>query len=72
MDEKLGWKFWGTLAAMIVGGAIVLLIVLLILGHVFYAWGFFGGLLVFAAILLGVAWIYDRRQVAEYEKLEQL
>ena len=33
-----------------------------------YAWGVFGALMVFVAILLLVAWFYDRRQVERYEE----
>ena len=67
-DEKLGLRFWGWLAGVLVLGAIGLLVLFLILGHAFYAWGFFGGFIAVAAILLGIAWVYDRRQAHLYEE----
>jgi hypothetical protein len=33
-----------------------------LLGTAWYAWGFFGTLILFGGILLIWAWIYDRRQ----------
>ena len=55
-DSGLGFSFWAAL------------ILLLILTRAAYAWGFFGALMVFVAILLLVAWFYDRRQIERYEE----
>jgi hypothetical protein len=65
-EEGLGFKFWLWLAGVLILGGIGLFILFLVLGHVFYAWGLFGGFLVLAAVLLLIAWIYDRRQAKQY------
>lgn len=67
MDDSLGWKFWlwclGVALAIGLGGMILFLII----GGAWYAWGAFGTLLVLSAILLAFGWIYDRRQQRKYE-----
>jgi hypothetical protein len=66
-DEGPGFKFWASLFGVVIVGAIVALIVLLLLTRAVYAWGVFGVLIFVSLLLLGVAWIYDRRQVKRYE-----
>jgi hypothetical protein len=70
MEDGLGFKFWAGLAGFTLALGIVLLIVFLIFTRAFYAWGAFGTLVVIAVLLLGVAWIYDKRQQREAEKWE--
>jgi len=67
-DSGLGFKFWAKLGGAVVAIGIAALILLLILTRAAYAWGFFGALMVFVAILLLVAWFYDRRQIERYEE----
>jgi hypothetical protein len=67
-DSGLGFSFWAKLAGVVVAIGIAALILLLILTRAAYAWGFFGALMVFVAILLLVAWFYDRRQIERYEE----
>jgi hypothetical protein len=66
--EGLGFRFWGRMAGLMILLAVGLLIIFLILNRAFYAWGAFGALLFVAAVLLGIAWFYDRRQVARYDE----
>lgn len=66
-SEGLGGKFWlwvvGVCLAIGIGG---ILLFLLVTGA-WYRWGFLGAMIFFGAILLGAAWIYDRRQARRYE-----
>ena len=68
--EELGFRFYAWLAAVIVGGALVLLIVLLLFSKAIYAFGFLGAFLVLAAVLLLVGWIFDRREQRKYAEAE--
>ena len=61
-DGSLGPKFWLGLMGMILGGVIAAVLLFVIFGAAWYAWGFFGTLILFGGILLIWAWIYDRRQ----------
>jgi heme A synthase len=69
--EELGFRFYAWLAAVIVGGALVLLIVLLLFSKAIYAFGFLGAFLVLAAVLLLVGWIFDRREQRKYAEEEE-
>ena len=66
-DEGPGFKFWASLFGVVIVGSIVALILMLIFTRAVYAWGVFGVLIAFSILLLGVAWIYDRRQAKRYE-----
>lgn len=66
MEEKLGFKFFVWLAAVVIGGGIALLIILLLFSRAVYAWGFLGAFLVLAAILLLIGWLFDRREARRY------
>ncbi|HKG44461.1 MAG TPA: hypothetical protein VKB10_09500 [Gaiellaceae bacterium] len=61
MDD-LGWKFWlwviGVSLAIGIGG----MLLFLIFGAVWYAWGFFGALIFFAAVALTWGWFHDRSE----------
>jgi len=59
--EGLGFKFWGGLVGAIVLIGVVGAILFLIFARLAYTLGFLGCLIVFAAVLIGIAWIYDRR-----------
>jgi hypothetical protein len=67
-DSGLGFSFWAKFAGVVVVFGIAALVLLLILTRAVYAWGFFGAMLFFVAILLLVAWFYDRRQIERYEE----
>jgi hypothetical protein len=66
MEEKLGFKFFVWLAAVVIGGGIALLIILLLFSRAVYAWGFLGAFIVLAAVLLLIGWLYDRREARRY------
>jgi hypothetical protein len=57
----LGFSFWLKTAGVIVLVGIACLVFFLLLDVAWAAWGGFGALLAVGAVLLLVAWIYDRR-----------
>jgi len=57
-------KMMGGILAIGVGG----LILMLIFTKAVYAWGFLGAFIAFAAVLLAIAWVHDRRAVKKYEE----
>ncbi len=66
-DSGLGFAFWAKIAGGIIVIGIAGLILMLLITSAVYAFGFLGALVAFAAVLLLIAWFYDRRQVEEYE-----
>jgi hypothetical protein len=56
-----GFGFWLKMAGVIVLIGIACLVFFLLLDVAWAAWGGFGALLAVGAVLLLVAWIYDRR-----------
>jgi hypothetical protein len=64
--EGLGGKFWlwvvGVSLAVGIGGLLLFLLV----GAAWARWGFLGAMIFFGAILLLIAWIWDRRQARRY------
>jgi hypothetical protein len=63
----VGGRFWLGLMGTIVGIGIAVGVLFLIVGAALVAWGVLGALIVFGALALGVAWLYDRRKQMEYE-----
>jgi hypothetical protein len=59
--DGLGFKFWGGLIGIILAIAIGGMIMFLIFSRAVYAWGFLGAFLVLGAIVILVAWIYDKK-----------
>ena len=64
---ELGARFWLMLVAGCLAIAIGGLVLFLIIGWAWYAWGLVGTFLFFAAVLLAIAYVYDRRQQKSYE-----
>jgi len=62
MEEGSGFRFWAGFAGIVLAAGIVGLILLIIFSRAVYAWGFFGAFLLFVAVMLVIAWFYDRRQ----------
>lgn len=67
---ELGGKFWLTFIAGAIGLAIAGLLFFLLLGNAWARWGFLGGCLFLAAILILFGWIYDKRDRRRRESLE--
>ena len=66
---ELGGKFW----LLFIGGAIACviagLVLFLVLGNAWARWGFFGMFIALSAILLGIGWVFDRREKRRYDTL---
>ena len=58
----LGGRFWLGVIGLAIGLALAAYLIFALIGWAWYAWGFFGMLLVFSAILIGFGYIHDRRQ----------
>jgi polyferredoxin len=68
-ERTLGIPFWlGLLGLTIVavGGAVLIAI---IFGRLWYAWGFFGMFLIFSLGAIGFGYIYDRRERSRRDRL---
>ena len=62
-DEKgLGAGLWLKIIGIGIAAVVAALVLLFILGRAWYAWGFFGAFLAFGVVLIGIGWIYDRRE----------
>jgi hypothetical protein len=66
-EEGLGFKFWGGMIAVVIAAGIGGMIILFLFSRAVFAWGFLGAFLALAVILIGIAWIHDRRAVKSYE-----
>jgi hypothetical protein len=65
----LGAGFWFKLMGMAVGAIVAGAVFFLVFGWAWYAWGFFGAMLLFALVLLGFGYVHDRRQQSRYGSL---
>jgi hypothetical protein len=61
-ESGLGAKLWLKIIGIGIAAVVAALVILFIFGRVWYAWGFFGAFLAFGVILIGIGWIYDRRE----------
>jgi 23S rRNA A1618 N6-methylase RlmF len=68
---ELGAKFWLWVVAVAVGVGVGAFLIFALIGWAWYAWGFFGMLVVIGGVLIAVAWIFDRREQKRYEALER-
>jgi hypothetical protein len=62
----VGGRFWVVLLASLLGIGIAVVILFAVIGAALVTWGVLGTLIVVGAILLGIAWVYDRRQARHY------
>ncbi len=60
-DEGLGTRFWVTFAAGTLALGIAAVVVFVLFGAVWYAWGFFGAVIAFVVIASGLMYLSDRR-----------
>ena len=67
----LGGRFWLTIMGIAVGAVLAGVLLFILWGWAWYAWGGFGALLLFALALLGGAYIHDRRQQERYNSLPE-
>jgi hypothetical protein len=71
MDAGMGGGFWLKVIGVLVLGAIAAMLVFLLIEAAWYRWGFFGGIVFFSVVLLGIAYIGDRRSQQRYEDLAE-
>jgi bacteriorhodopsin len=68
-ERTLGISFWlGFLGLTIVAMGSAVLIAI-IFGRLWYAWGFFGVSLIFSLAAIGFGYIYDRRERSRRDRL---
>jgi hypothetical protein len=68
-DEGLGPHFWRWFLGVGLLVVVGLVLIFVLLHRAWYRWGAFGTLLFAFALIMLVAWVYDRRQVKSYEDL---
>ncbi len=66
-DGSIGFKFWARLAGIVVLCGLAALILFLLLSKAVYAWGFLGGFLAFALLLLAIGWVWDKRSSRKWD-----
>jgi membrane protein implicated in regulation of membrane protease activity len=60
--EKMGIRFWLAIAGLAVGAVVAGVLVFVLFGHLWYAWGFFGAFLALCVVLMAFGWVVDRRE----------
>jgi hypothetical protein len=61
-DGSLGGRVWLKMFAILVGVGIAVILVFVFISGALARWGFIGGFIVVGAVLLGAAWLYDKRE----------
>jgi hypothetical protein len=59
-DDGLGWKFWLSVVGITLAIGIGGLLLFVLVGAVWYSWGFVGALVFILVVALGYGWLYDR------------
>jgi len=65
---ELGWSFWLKLMGAVLVVGLAIWVIMLIAGAAFYAWGALGTMIFFIAVIVVIAYIYDRRQQASWDE----
>ena len=65
---ELGWGFWLKLMGLVLVVGLAIWLIMLLAGAAFYAWGAFGTMVFFIAVIVLIAYIYDRRQQATWDE----
>jgi hypothetical protein len=68
-DDGLGFGFYLKLTGAILAFGIGGFILMLIFTKAVYAWGLLGAFIALSAVMLGFAWLHDRREAKRYEEL---
>ena len=61
-DGSLGGKFWLKVVGIVVACGVGAMLLFVFFGAAWARWGGLGAIILFGAVLLLFAWIYDRRQ----------
>jgi hypothetical protein len=67
-DNPLGHGFWRWIAGIGLLAIVGVVLIFLLIHGAWIRWGALGTLLFFFAVIIVVAWFYDRRQVKQYEE----
>ncbi len=68
MEDGLGRGFWLKLIGICIALAVGVLVLFLVFNRLIYRFGAIGALVVVAAVLIGVAYVFDKRKLREYER----
>jgi hypothetical protein len=71
VEEGLGAGFWLKVIGVVVLGGIAAMLTFLLFEAAWYRWGFLGAIIFFSVVLLGIAYIGDRRSQQRYEDLAE-
>ena len=67
MDAGLGGHFWLKVFGLLVLGGIAAMVVLILFEAAWARWGLLGAVIIFTCVLLGIAYMGDRRSQRQYE-----
>jgi hypothetical protein len=70
VDEGLGAGFWFKIIGLVIACGIGAALLFLLVNAAWYRWGGFGAMMFFFALLLGYAYIHDRREVKSYGSID--
>jgi hypothetical protein len=69
VEEGLGAGFWLKVFGVILLGGLGVFLAFVLFERAWYRYGFLGASILFCAVLLGIAWVHDRRSARQYEDL---
>jgi len=68
-DDGLGAGFWLKGLGLAIGALIAAGIMFYVFGFAWYAWGFFGAIVLFGLIAIAFGYLYDRRDASRRRSL---
>jgi membrane protein YdbS with pleckstrin-like domain len=69
MDEGTGGGFWLKVFGVLILGGIAAMLIFLVFEAVWYRWSLLGAVALFVVVLLGIAYVGDRRSQQRYEDM---
>jgi L-asparagine transporter-like permease len=69
MDAGMGGSFWLKVFGVLILGGIAAMLVFLLFERVWYRWSLLGAVTLFVVVLLGIAYVGDRRSQQRYEDM---
>jgi 4-hydroxybenzoate polyprenyltransferase len=61
-DGSFTGRTWLKMFAILIGVGIAVILVFTFISRAIFRWGFIGGFIVIGAVLLLLAWLYDKRE----------
>ena len=65
----LGFKFWASIVGIAIGLGLAGLILFMVFGWAWYAWGFFGAFVFFSVVAIAIAWVFDKREARRHREM---